>query len=229
MYTNIFFDLDHTLWDFERNSRETLEELFFEFGLNDILNVPVNAFIELYEHENKLLWMDHLRGEISREFLRYERFRKTLGKFEVSDEPLIEGVADYYLEKSPRKTNLFPGAIPVLENLFEKYDLHIITNGFSMVQYTKIEESKLSKYFKNIITSEIAGANKPDKIIFEYALRKASAKSSQSLMIGDTFHADILGAKSIGMDQVWFNPNKLVEESKPTYEINHLEELLKIL
>jgi putative hydrolase of the HAD superfamily len=114
MYTNIFFDLDHTLWDFERNSRETLEELFFEFGLNDILNVPVNAFIELYEHENKLLWMDHLRGEISREFLRYERFRKTLGKFEVSDEPLIEGVADYYLEKSPRNNNLFNVSIQFL-------------------------------------------------------------------------------------------------------------------
>lgn len=229
MYKDVFFDLDHTLWDFERNSRETLEELFFEFGLNDILNIPLTEFIEIYEHENKLLWMEHLKGDISREFLRYERFRKVLAKFDASDQPLITGISDYYLEKSPRKTNLFPGAISVLEQLHEKYRLHIITNGFSMVQYTKIEESKLSKYFKNIITSEIAGANKPDKIIFEYALKKASATVPHSIMIGDTMHADIIGAKSIGMDQVWFNPNKLTEEVKPTYEIDHLEGLLEIL
>jgi putative hydrolase of the HAD superfamily len=229
MYTDIFFDLDHTLWDFEKNSRETLSELFYEFGLNDIIDIPLDDFIKHYEQENKLLWVAHLKGEISREFLRYERFKKVLQFYDIQDLALVSGVSDYYLEKSPRKTNLFPGAINVLTQLQDKYGLHIITNGFSMVQYTKLEQSNLTKYFKNIITSEIAGANKPDKMIFEYALKKASTSSSQSLMVGDTFEADILGAKSIGMDQVWFNPNKIIQSSRPTYEIEHLEQLLEIV
>jgi len=228
MYTDIFFDLDHTLWDFEKNSRETLEELFSEFGLNDILTISLEEFIDCYEHENSLLWIEHLKGEISREFLRYERFRKVLMKFDVSDEPLIKGISDGYLEKSPKKRNLFPGAIKVLESLQGNYQLHIITNGFTLVQHTKLQNSNLNKYFKHIITSEIAGANKPDKKIFEFALSRASCRIKNSIMVGDTFHADITGAKAIGMDQVWFNPKQIKEEFKPTYEISHLEELLHI-
>lgn len=229
MYTDVFFDLDHTLWDFEKNSRETLTELFFEFGLNDIMDLDAPFFIDQYEQINKELWNDHLSGGVSREVLRYERFRRVLNAHDIFDEPLIRGVSEYYLEKSPKKKHLFPGTIKVLEQLSGRYGLHIITNGFTLVQHTKLEESKLSGFFQHIITSEVAGANKPDRLIFDYALQKASSKSSESIMVGDAFQADILGAKSAGMDQVWFNPKKVVEEGNATYEIDHLEKLLDFL
>ena len=203
--------------------------MFFEFGLNDIMDVDTRVFIEEYERVNKELWSVHLTGGVSREFLRYERFRRVLNAFEIFDEPLVEGIAEFYLEKSPRKTHLFPGALKVLNELNGKYGLHIITNGFTLVQYTKLQESKLTGYFQNVITSEVAGVNKPDRKIFEYALKRAACKSSESIMIGDTFHVDIIGAKEAGMDQVWFNPHKISESLQPTYEIDHLEKLLEIL
>jgi putative hydrolase of the HAD superfamily len=130
---------------------------------------------------------------------------------------------------SPLKTKLIPGTHEVLRYLSGKYSLHIITNGFNEVQYIKIERSGIKQYFDKIITSEEAGCNKPNKNIFFYSLKKASAEIGESLMIGDDIEVDILGAQSIGMDQVFLNLNNFSHDHSFTYEIRSLNELMNIL
>ncbi|MEY4110978.1 MAG: hypothetical protein RLZZ46_1333 [Bacteroidota bacterium] len=230
MYKDLFFDLDHTLWDFEKNSRETLLEAFERFGLREILNASFDDFLMIYEGINHHLWERYRAGEISREFLRNHRFESVFSNWSVSDRPLVEAVSDYYVANSPRKVGLIDGVHEVLTILQKKYRLHIITNGFNEVQFTKISHSGLALYFTEIITSEIAGVNKPHYDIFRHAISLTGAMPASSLMIGDHWEADIRGAANFGMDQVWFNPQgKEVPEPAPTYSIRTLKELIDFL
>lgn len=199
--TDIFFDLDHTLWDFDKNSELTFEKIF------DIhkVELPLNEFLDVYLPINKKYWKLYREGKIKQENLRFKRLSEVFEvlKFDTSDQ-MINDLSQAYIDHLPSNNHLFPDTFEVLDYLKNKYRLHIITNGFFDVQHKKLGNSKLTPYFKTITTSEDAGVKKPDKIIFEYALDLAKTKTSTSIMIGDSLEADVEGAKSFGMEAVFF-------------------------
>ena len=230
MYKHLFFDLDRTLWDFEKNSHEVLLELYQYYDLLNKGIVDSKVFIERYKYHNEKLWDLYRQNKIEKYKLRNERFKITLDEFGINSPELATNLGEDYVAHCPKKTNLFPYVHSTLTYLKERYALHIITNGFEEVQYQKLENSNLIDYFEQIITSEQVGFKKPSQQIFKFSMLKAFAKPSDSLMIGDDLHADILGAKDIGMAQVFFNPLKHVHSnSEITYEINCLSELEEIL
>lgn len=228
-YTTIFFDLDRTLWDFETNSHETISELSEKHKLLEKGVESVSHFITEYLQINEQLWDDYRKGLIDKNTLRYDRFYRTLLKFNIDDKPLSQAIGNDYVDISPLKTGLFPHTKEVLGYLNNKYKLHIITNGFEEVQHVKIKNCGIEKYFDQVITSERAGYKKPDVRIFEYSLETVNANAESSLMIGDSLEADIIGARNAGMHQVFFNPQKETHSEKITYEINSLNELLNFL
>lgn len=227
-YTDIFFDLDHTLWDFAKNSKQTLKELY-DLYLKDKYSLSFEPFFSTYYRINDAFWAAYRKGEIDKESLRNRRFHETLLQFGIDNQELSTQLGDYYVHHSPRKTNLFPHAHESLTYLKKKYRLHIITNGFEEVQFLKLERSKLSAYFEEVITSEQAGFKKPHAQIFEFAIELAKADKSKSLMIGDNLEADIIGARSVGIDQVFFNPEGVTHNQKVTAEIKELKELMGFL
>ena len=230
MYKHIFFDLDRTLWDFEKNSNEVLLELYQHYDLVNKVNVDSKEFIEKYKFYNEKLWNLYRQNKIEKDVLRDERFKITLKEFGVLNSELAINLGKDYVAYCPKKTNLYSYTHTTLKYLIRKYKLHIITNGFEEVQMQKLENSNLINYFEQIITSEQVGFKKPSKQIFKFSMLKACAKPSNSLMIGDDLNADILGAKNFGMDQVFFNPLKYEHsDSEITYEINCLSELKEIL
>ena len=192
--------------------------------------VDSKIFIERYKHHNEKLWDLYRQNKIEKDKLRDKRFKITLDEFGINNPELAANLGEDYVAHCPKKTNLFPYVHSTLNYLKERYALHIITNGFEEVQYQKLENSNLLDYFEQIITSEQVGFKKPSQQIFKFSMLKAFAKPSDSLMIGDDLHADILGAKNIGMAQVFFNPLKYEHSnSEITYEINCLSELEEIL
>lgn len=230
MYKHLFFDLDRTLWDFEKNSNEVLLELYQHYDLLTKGIVDSKVFIKRYKHHNEKLWDLYRQNKIEKDKLRDERFKITLDEFGINSPELAANLGEDYVAHCPKKTNLFPYVHSTLNYLKDRYALHIITNGFEEVQYEKLENSNLIDYFEQIITSEQVGFKKPSLQIFKFSMLKACAKPSDSLMIGDDLHADILGAKDIGMAQVFFNPLKHEHSnSEITYEINCLSELEEIL
>ncbi len=229
LYEHIFFDLDHTLWDLETNSRETLNELFTEHELTEKGIASPEDFIKEYHHINERMWEEYRKGLIDKETLRYARFHEAFQLFGINDKPLAERFGKDYVENGPLKTNLFPHTIEVLEYLQKKYSLHIITNGFEEVQHIKMKHSGIEGYFLNTITSEAAGFKKPDIRIFEYALKTADARVENSLMIGDNLEADIIGAREAGLHQLLFNPKGESHGEEITYEIKSLKELFDLL
>lgn len=228
-YRHIFFDLDQTIWDFESNSAEALTELYHKHSLQHHGVEKPENFIKTYKHHNELLWEQYRYEKIDRETLRNLRFDNTFRDLGIEQKELSRQISDEYISLASRKTTLIPHAFPVLSYLKEKYSLHVITNGFEEVQFTKIRTSGLKKFFTRIITSEMAGCKKPDRKIFIHSLSLARAKRNESLMIGDSLSADIHGAKNAGLDQVFFNPGKKPHNAAPTYEINCLGDLKNIL
>jgi len=228
-YKHIFFDLDRTLWDFDASSNEAFHDIYEKFGLKNKGVDSVSSFKDYYNHHNEILWGQYREGKLSKEVLRGLRFRLTLKEFGVDDEELAQQIGMHYVKISPLLVHLFPNAFQILDYLHPKYQLHIITNGFSEVQYTKLETSGLGKYFIKVITSEEAGVKKPDPKIFELALNKAKANLDASIMIGDDPEVDIIGAKNIGMDQVLFDPQGELVQNGASYYINDLIELKKFL
>lgn len=228
-YEHIFFDLDCTLWDLDTNSHETITELFSKHNLNEKGIDSVQTFLNEYLVINNRMWDEYRKGIIDKNHLRYERFHEAFLKFDINDRTLSNSFGDDYVAKAPTKTNLFPHTIEVLEYLHKKYSLHIITNGFEEVQYIKMRNSNIEKYFQNTITSEKAGYLKPDKRIFEYSLKLTNATVDNSLMIGDNMEADIIGARNAGIHQLFFNPKEEKHEEEITYEINSLKELFNLL
>lgn len=227
-YRHLFFDLDHTLWDFTANSRATLAELHVDGGL-EALGVPdAHAFIEVYEEVNSVLWQRYEAGRLHRDVLRVLRFRNTLLRFGVRDDKLAAWLGATYLERCPVKPGLMPGARELLDDLRGRYELHIITNGFTEVQATKLERSGIAEHFGAVITSEQAGVGKPDPRIFAHALRKARATAEESLMIGNSVLADMAGARAAGWDHAHFAAET---EADPlaTYRVVHMDELRGIL
>ena len=228
MIKNIFFDLDRTLWDFEKNSELVLDEIFFEFNLKEKIGAQKEIFINEYKKINETLWNQYRIGKIKKEFLRYSRFKQTLELFNYYNKNLSIEISDYYVKECPKKKNLFPNTIKILDYLKNKYNLHIITNGFEEVQIIKLKSSGLSDYFDQIITSEKIGVKKPDPKIFSFALTSAKANKANSIMIGDGLKVDILGAESFGIRAVYFNPNMNIHNEKISFEIKNLDELISL-
>lgn len=228
-YKHLFFDLDHTIWDFESNSRLTLSNLYKEYGLEALGAKGINHFIEVYEQYNYKMWGDYRMGRMSKETLRTERFRQSLWALGIKDKELALEAADYYVDHSPKQSLLFPNALETLTTLQKKYPMSIITNGFEEVQGVKMESSGLNPFFNHVITSEQAGVTKPHANIFHKALLRAKVSVADAIMIGDNQEADIQGAKNVGMDQVLFNPKKEEVTVDATHHINAFDELLTIL
>lgn len=227
-YSHIFFDLDRTLWDFDRNSRETLTELFFRFNLDKHIDNP-GVFVDTYHDVNLRLWDQYRKGELTKDVLRVKRFRISFGHFGIEDERLASDFGDEYLAISPTKTILVPHTIETLDYLASRYQLHIITNGFQKTQEIKMENCGLNKYFKSLTSSETIGHNKPRPEIFHQALSSVHARKNESIMIGDDLDVDILGARKYGMDQVFLNIDNVKHKEAVTYEIKDLDELSGIL
>jgi YjjG family noncanonical pyrimidine nucleotidase len=223
--TDIFFDLDHTLWDFDVNS-----ELAFEIILKkEHPTIEITDFIKKYAPINQACWKLYQYDKITHAELRYNRLKHTFDALEyfVSDGQ-IESIAHDYIQLLPENNRLFDGTIEVLEYLEKKYNLHIITNGFADVQYKKINNSNIGGFFKTITNSEMAGVKKPNPVIFEYALNLAQAKKENSVMIGDCLEADVQGALDAGLDAIFFNDKK-IQVKQNIKQVNHLLELKKYL
>ena len=225
-YKHLFFDLDHTLWDFDANARETLAELYAIFDLNKKIQIAFDDFYPKYLFHNELLWDRYHKGLISSDDLKWKRMWRTLLDFKLADEPLAKEMSAKFLEILPTKKLLFPHTIEILNYLTEKnYSLHLITNGFETTQWSKLNNSGLGKYFTHVITSEGSNSLKPKKEIFDFAMDKAGAFLPESIMIGDNLDADIQGAMNAGMDTIFVNHINAVSEIKPTYTVTHLKEL----
>ncbi|MCV9927354.1 YjjG family noncanonical pyrimidine nucleotidase [Flavobacterium sp. LS1R49] len=223
--TDVFFDLDHTLWDFDKNS----ELAFGTILKKNHPTIEMKDFIEKYLPINQECWRLYQNDKISHEELRYNRLKHTFDalNYNVSD-VLIDEMAEEYIQLLPESNHLFDGAIEILEYLKDKYRLHIITNGFAEVQTKKINNSKIATYFQTITNSEKAGVKKPNPIIFEYALNSANSKRENSIMIGDCLEADIQGALNAGIDAIFFNDKK-IQAPQNIKQINYLLELKKYL
>lgn len=228
-YRHLFFDLDHTLWDFDANARATLEQLHLDLRLIDRGIHNFELFYKNYLQHNEKLWARYRSGQIRQDELRLKRMVLALLDFKVADDELAMEMNDLFLNLLPTRTLLFPGTIELLDYLKNKeYKLHIITNGFEETQHSKLQHSGLAPYFKQVITSEISNSLKPYKEIFEFALHKARAEVGESIMIGDSLDVDVTGAMGVGMDQVHVNYAGLSQDIKPTYTVKTLEELREI-
>jgi len=228
-YKHIFFDLDHTLWDFDKNAEETLHELFHKHELKELGLNSAAVFIETYTRNNHELWANYHLGRISKDQLRGTRFKKTFIELGCSPDMIPSAFEDDYLRICPTKTNLFPQAIEILSYLHKKYDLHLISNGFKESTEIKISKTGLGVYFKTIVISEVVGINKPDKAIFAHAINGAGALKHESLMIGDSLEADVRGAMAFGMNAIYFNPQRKEKPADVSRQIVHLKELMEIL
>ncbi len=229
-YKDLFFDLDHTLWDFETNSKETIQELYITYNLADLGIVDFDGFYDTYSAHNHRLWDRYTKGFIKQEELRWKRVYLSLLDFKVANEKLAKEMSQAYLEILPNKQHLFPYTIEILDYLKEKeYKMHLITNGFESVQFKKIRNSGIADYFIEVITSEASNSLKPHKDIFEYALKNTNATVAESIMIGDNESADIQGGINIGMDTVFVNHIQAIPTVPATYTITHLKELEDIL
>ena len=229
-YKHLFFDLDHTLWDFDANAKATLTDLFAFFELDKRVPASFDDFYHRYLYHNEILWDKYHNGLITAEDLKWKRMWRTLLDFKIGDEVLSKQLSAKFLEILPTKKILFPHTTELLDYLLEKkYVLHLITNGFEKTQWSKINNSGIAKYFTHMITSEVSNSLKPKKEIFDYALTKAGAVLKESIMIGDNLDADIQGAINAGMDSVFVNHINATAHVQPTYTIYHLKELEGIL
>jgi len=226
-YRHLFFDLDHTLWDFEMNAQETLQELFDKNNLTARGVTSFKEFYKGYSAHNHRLWDRYTKGYIKQEELRWKRMWLALLDFKIADDVLSRKLSVEFLEILPTKRNIFPHTIEILDYLKNKnYVLHLITNGFEKVQHGKLKNSKMDEYFNKVITSEQANSLKPNKEIFDYALQKANAKMEESIMIGDNIEADIKGAMNAGWDAIYVNHINVEPKGvKPTFTIYNLVEL----
>ncbi|MEM9143131.1 MAG: YjjG family noncanonical pyrimidine nucleotidase [Bacteroidota bacterium] len=202
--TQVFFDLDHTLWDFERNSALTFEKIFQETDIP----VDITDFLEVYVPANRAFWKLYREGKITKDRLRYERLSTV---FDTLGHPLpkttIDTLSESYINHLSGYTHLFPNTVAILEYLKPRYGLHIITNGFGEIQERKLRNSHISTYFEQVINSELAGVKKPDPRIFRMALERTGIEPKQGVMIGDDLEADVLGARAVGLHALHFIPN----------------------
>lgn len=219
--TDVFFDLDHTLWDFDKNSTLAFGTIFAERHPS----ISIDSFIKEYVPINQSCWKLFQYNKITHQELRYNRLKFSFDAldYSISDQD-IDLISNEYLDRLPENNHLFDGTFEILDYLKSKYTLHIITNGFAEVQDRKMSNSNLKPYFATITNSEMAGVKKPDPKIFEYALNLANANKATSIMIGDSLDADVQGALDFGLDAIFFGENNT--ELLPA--IKQVDHLLKL-
>lgn len=223
--TDVFFDLDHTLWDFDKNSALAFKRVFFKHNIN----LSLDEFLPVYEPINLEYWRKFREDRVSKLELRRGRLTDAFDKFNLTFETeTIDAIAQTYIDELPGDNHLFSDAISVLDYLASRYKLHIITNGFEEVQHLKLLNSGIKKYFSTVTTSEETGLKKPHPIIFESALTKASVSSVNSMMIGDSFEADIIGAQNVGMHTLFFNYRKqrVPDTNLEIYKLSEIKQYL---
>lgn len=229
-YKHVFIDLDDTIWDFHANAKAVLEEIYDEQRLSQYFE-DFDDYFRIYAKRNLELWELYGKGEITKDFLNVERFRHPLLQAGVDNIKLAEKTGIQFLEMLPTKTILIPFAKELLEYIHPKYSLTIVSNGFIEVQYKKLRNSGLEKYFNHVVLSEQAKALKPNKRIFEHALKLNNASADETIMIGDSYEADIIGAQNAGIDQIYYNPHKYDKEKEKlsTYHVQTLEDIHLII
>lgn len=207
---HVFFDLDHTLWDFETNSARAFECIFEEANVN----VNIDEFLFHYKPINLKYWKLYREERVSKKVLRYNRLKEAFNllSYKISDKN-INHLSKVYIDNLPNYNVLFDGATEILNYLLPKYKLHIITNGFDEVQTRKMSTSGILHFFDKIITSESVGVKKPNPKIFHHAMKLAETSATNSVMIGDNYEADILGAKQVGMQTMHFNESHKTKTS----------------
>ncbi len=228
-YQALFFDLDHTLWDYETNSVATLHELFDAFEIANLSDTNKDEFVSIFNKVNDKLWANFNKGHIDRDTIKNQRFVKILKHLGIKNEFLSFQLSNDYINICPTKTGLMPYTIEILEYLHKKYPLYLLTNGFNEVQQKKISQSKIEHYFKGMVTSETSGHRKPSVEIFQYTLNLASTEPDNTVMIGDNLSADIHGAKRAQMDTIYYNPKQTAHKSTPDHEVSCLSQLTNIL
>ncbi len=224
---HLFFDLDRTIWDYETNCRETLDDLHDTY-LSNAVQEDKDTFAQIFKFENTLLWDAFTANKIDKEYLRQNRFLNTIKRLGLNDSELALTLEDAYIEVTPAKRRLLPGALNTLTELSKRYTLHIITNGFEDVQNFKLINCGIRDFFQVVITSDGAQARKPNLEIFEYSLLKAGAEKHNSMMIGDDPEVDIVGAQNAGWDAILVNTMNLSHDLN-VKEVATLPELLDML
>lgn len=228
-YKNLFIDLDDTLLDTAQNNRECLEEMFADYHWYRHY-ASFEAFYSIYMPHNLELWAQYRSGEIDRNTLIVERFRYVLRPLGIESTQDVLAVNRDFLERTTFKKRTLPGAHELMDYLHRHYRTFILSNGFREVQSRKLASAGLTPYFDGIILSEDAANHKPHKRIFDYALSSTNSRRTESLMIGDSWEADIVGAYNSHIDQIWFNPSGLEPmEFTPTYIVSSLQEIRTIL
>lgn len=228
-YKNLFIDLDDTLWDTYHNNRECLEEVYADYNFNRHY-ASFKAFFDIYQPHNLMLWAQYRNGEIDRQTLIVERFRYVLRPMGIEDTASVLALNKDFLQRTTARTRLVPGAIGLLEYLRPSYRMFILSNGFREVQYKKLANAGLAPYFERMILSEDASIQKPHKGIFDFALKNTNSRRNESLMIGDSWDADIIGAHNSRIDQLWLNPEGLPATGfTPTYTVANLDQIRQIL
>lgn len=229
-YQHIFFDLDNTLWDFDRSSILAFDKIYDIFKLINYGIPNASHFHHTYFEHNNRLWELYRQGKIDKEFLKIERFRLPLKDYGIVDEKLATDLGESYTDYAARLVALVPNTMEVLTYLKEKdYNIHLITNGFLEVQSIKMEASGLDKMIDNSFVSEVVGFKKPDHRIFHHAMEKVNASLEECVMIGDDLSVDIIPAKEIGMTHIYFNRKKISHNEQLDYEIKDLIEIKEIL
>ena len=232
-YKVLFIDLDDTIWDFRANSMLALRQAYDELGLSS--EIPdYDRFKTLYMTANKELWEAYHHSRVTKDFLIVERFARPfreVGSPVADDKAFIMRLNDRYLDILARQKNLVPGAVELLDYLTEQgYPLYILSNGFAEVQSRKLESAGISRYFKRLILSDEIGVTKPDRRLFDYALRLVGAEPSDTLIVGDNYDADILGAMNAGWGTIYFNRDNLpVAGARPDYVVTALSDIKQIL
>ncbi|MDZ4822297.1 MAG: YjjG family noncanonical pyrimidine nucleotidase [Flavobacteriales bacterium] len=236
-YTHLFFDLDGTLWDLRINAHNALSILFSNYNHQGLDKIDFEKFISRYHFHNDQVWTLYRKGQIEKNVLRTIRFERAFADVGIEKPAWLNDFSNEFLEICPRQTQLVEGTKHALDTLSKIYQLHIITNGFKEVQGLKLDAGGITHYFSHIINSEDCGVRKPNAAIFEFALKTAGALKETSLMIGDDWEADILGARDFGMDQAFLTTTEesLAGESgirhnyTPTYTIRNMYDLLDFL
>jgi len=223
--TDVFFDLDHTLWDFDKNSALTFDKIF---KINEI-DIDLNDFLFHYKEINFQYWKLYRDAKIDKDVLRFGRLNDTFTALNYNiEKEIIQILSIDYITYLTDNNYLYDDAITILEYLHKNYNLHILSNGFEEVQSKKLTKSNILHYFKTVTNGEDVGVKKPNPKIFHYAIEKANTSISKSIMIGDGYEADILGALGVGMDVIFFDEYHKPVESH-IKKINSLIELKKYL
>jgi HAD superfamily (subfamily IA) hydrolase, TIGR02254 len=227
-YKCVFLDLDDTIWDFHVNAKSTLNEIYELRKLYKYFS-SFEEYFEIYYKRNLELWDLYGKGKITKDTLNRERFLYPMLQVGINDPKMAVQIGIEYLEMLPSRTALVPHAKELLEYLYLKYPLTIISNGFTEVQSRKINSSGIALYFKHIVLSEEVKLLKPDQRIFEHALTLNNATAGDAIMIGDSYEADIAGAQNAKIDQIYFNRQQTNTSPQCTFVVKNLEEIFTIL